>query len=56
MPALISADEAAGEIVAGFAHSEFEMHFPRRFTRVLKALGWLPYGAYFRAVRRFTGA
>ena len=56
MPALISADEAAREIVAGFARGEFEVHFPRRFTRVLKALGWLPYGAYFRAVRRFTGA
>jgi short-subunit dehydrogenase len=55
MPALISAEEAAGHIVAGFARGEFEIHFPKRFTRTMKALSKLPYAAYFRAVRKATG-
>ncbi|MFO1206117.1 MAG: SDR family NAD(P)-dependent oxidoreductase [Burkholderiales bacterium] len=55
MPALISAEEAAREIVAGLERGEFEIHFPKRFTRVLKLLQLLPYRAYFAAVRRFTG-
>ncbi|HQR53092.1 MAG TPA: short-chain dehydrogenase, partial [Burkholderiales bacterium] len=55
MPALISAEEAAREIVAGLERGEFEIHFPKRFTRALKLLQLLPYRAYFAAVRRFTG-
>jgi short-subunit dehydrogenase len=55
MPALISAEEAAREIIAGLERGEFEIHFPKRFTRVLKLLQLLPYRAYFAAVRRFTG-
>jgi short-subunit dehydrogenase len=52
MPALISPEEAAREIVAGLARGAFEIHFPRRFTRVLKLLRVLPYRWYFAAVRR----
>ena len=55
MPALISADQAASEIVAGFARGKFEIHFPKRFTRWLKAMRLLPYSLYFRAVHRVTG-
>jgi NAD(P)-dependent dehydrogenase (short-subunit alcohol dehydrogenase family) len=55
MPALIGADEAAREIVSGLERGDFEIHFPRRFTGFLKMLQKLPYGAYFAAVRRFTG-
>lgn len=55
MPALIKSDEAAREIVAGMERGEFEIHFPKRFTGFLKMLQKLPYGAYFAAVRRFTG-
>ncbi len=54
MPALISPQVAAEEILAGFARGSFEMHFPRRFTRWLKLLRLLPYPAYFALVRRFT--
>lgn len=50
MPALISAEEAAKHIVAGFAAGEFEMHFPKRFTRWLHALRLLPYTAYFALI------
>ena len=54
MPALISPQEAAEEIIAGFARGSFEIHFPRRFTHWLKLLRLLPYGLYFALVRRFT--
>lgn len=50
MPALISAEEAAQQIVAGFAAGEFEMHFPKRFTRWLHTLRLLPYTAYFALI------
>ena len=52
MPALIEPDEAAREIVAGLERGRFEIHFPRRFTRVLKLLGLLPASLYFAAVRK----
>ena len=55
MPALISPEEAAEQMLRGWARGEFEIHFPKRFTRVLKALGLLPDGPYFAAVRRATG-
>lgn len=55
MPALISAETAAGEIVAGWGRGAFEIHFPRRFTLALKALGHLGDGLYFKAIRRATG-
>lgn len=54
MPALISAEEAARRIVAGFAKGRFEIHFPRRFTFWLKLLELLPYRLYFALVRRLT--
>lgn len=54
MPALIGAGEAAREIAAGLERGRFEIHFPRRFTRALKLLRLLPYGLYFRAIRRMT--
>ena len=55
MPALISAADAAARIVKGFASGAFEIHFPRRFTRVLKLLGILPDRLYFRLIARSTG-
>ncbi|WP_088283522.1 SDR family oxidoreductase [Ideonella sp. A 288] len=52
MPALISPEQAARAIVQGWEAGEFEIHFPKRFTRLLKALRPLSDGLYFRAVRR----
>jgi len=52
MPALISAEAAAHEIVRGLARSAFEIHFPRRFTLAMKALALLPYGLYFALMQR----
>ncbi len=55
MPALISPAQAASEILIGWARGEFEIHFPKRFTRWMKTLRVLPYALYFPAVRKFTG-
>ena len=56
MPALISPEAAAQAIVQGWARGEFEIHFPKRFTRFLKALRALPDVLYFNAVRRAVRA
>ncbi len=55
MPFLISAEKAAAEIVAGLGRGDFEIHFPRAFSRLLKAVNLLPQRLYFWCVRRFTG-
>lgn len=58
MPALISAEEAAREIARGWQRGDFEIHFPKRFTRSLKALQLLGVVAdrlTFRAIRKVTG-
>ncbi len=54
MPALISPEEAAREIAAGLERGDFEIHFPRRFTNMLKAMRHLPYSLYFKAIRKAT--
>ena len=56
MPALLTPDDAAAEILRGFATDAFEIHFPKRFTRLLKVLRLLPYRLYFPLIRRLTGA
>jgi NAD(P)-dependent dehydrogenase (short-subunit alcohol dehydrogenase family) len=55
MPALISIEAAAQAMIKGFERGDFEIHFPKRFTRLLKFLRLLPYRAYFALVRRGTG-
>lgn len=55
MPALISPETAAQEILKGWAAGQFEIHFPKRFTLWLKALSHLGDGVYFKAIRRATG-
>ena len=54
MPYLITPEEAADEIIKGFSKGEFEIHFPKAFTRMLKTLQSLPYSVYFTAVKRST--
>jgi NAD(P)-dependent dehydrogenase (short-subunit alcohol dehydrogenase family) len=55
MPALLTPEQAAAELVRGWERGEFLIHFPRRFTRVLQLLRLLPYRAYFAAIHRITG-
>ena len=44
MPCQISAEQAADAIIAGLQRNQKEIHFPRRFTGVLKLLSLLPLG------------
>jgi len=55
MPALLTPEQAAQAMLHGWARGDFDIHFPRRFTRWMKLLRLLPYRLYFPAVRRFTG-
>jgi short-subunit dehydrogenase len=55
MPALIEPEEAAAEIVDGLERGQFEIHFPKRFTRFLKFMRLMPYSIYFPAIRKSTG-
>ncbi len=55
MPGLIKPEQAAEEILRGWAKGEFEIHFPKRFTLLMKALALLPAAAYFPVIRKFTG-
>ncbi len=53
--ALISAQAAAAEIAAGLKSQAFEISFPKGYVYRLKLLKFLPYGLYFRVVRRLFG-
>jgi short-subunit dehydrogenase len=55
MPGLIKPEKAAEEILRGWAKGEFEIHFPKRFTVLMKALALLPPMLYFPVIRKFTG-
>jgi short-subunit dehydrogenase len=44
MPCQISPEQAAAEIIHGLQRNKKEIHFPRRFTGLLKLLGALPLG------------
>jgi len=52
MPALMQPEDAAQAMVDGWQQGKFEIHFPKRFTRLLKAMRPLPDGLYFGAIRR----
>jgi len=56
MPALISAEQAAREVVAGWERGLFEIHFPKRFTLFMKALRTMNDTLYFMLVRRGTAS
>lgn len=55
MPGLIKPEQAAQEILSGWGKGEFEIHFPKRFTFLMKALALLPPILYFPVIRKFTG-
>ena len=55
MPALLRPEDAAVAMLRGWARGQFDIHFPKRFTGVLKLLRVLPYALYFPLVRRTTG-
>ncbi|MTH96680.1 SDR family NAD(P)-dependent oxidoreductase [Roseibium sp. RKSG952] len=56
MPYLMSPEKAATEIRRGLTHpSKFEIAFPGAFVKQLKFLRSLPYGLYFKILRKSTG-
>ena len=55
MPALISAERAAQEIIMGMARGHFHIHFPKRFTNWLRLARLLPYRSYFWLIHKVTG-
>jgi len=55
MPALISAEQAAKEILVGMEQGQFHIHFPKRFTNWLRFARLLPYRWYFYLIHKVTG-
>lgn len=47
MPMIIEAEEAARALADGLCAGSFEIHFPKRFTWMMKILRLLPYPLYF---------
>ena len=54
MPALITPEQAAREMLAGWQRGRFEIHDPRRFTYFMKLLQSLPYALYLPLLRRMV--
>ena len=54
MPALITPEQAASAMLAGWRSGTFELHFPKRFTLWMQALRLLPDRLFFALVRRVT--
>lgn len=50
MPALLTPEQAAAEIISGLEDGEFEIHFPKRFTGWLRMVRRLPYFLKFRII------
>lgn len=52
MPMMIEVEEAAQYITKGITSSNFEVHFPKRFTWLVKLLRSLPYCLSFRLSKK----
>lgn len=55
MPALITAQDAAIEIIDGMERGQFHIHFPKRFTNSMRLARLLPYRLYFWLIHKVTG-
>lgn len=54
MPMMISTEEAAEAIINGLSKSAFEIHFPKRFTYLMKCLQRMPNWLFFVLARRMN--
>ncbi len=52
MPMIIEPEQAAMEIAQGLLSKRFEIHFPKKFTLLLKILRLLPYALSLRLMRK----
>lgn len=55
MPALMTAESAAGAMVDGIERGHFHIHFPKRFSNWLRLARLLPYRMYFALIHKVTG-
>ncbi len=55
MPALMTAQDAAAQMVEGIERGQFHIHFPKRFTNSMRLARLLPYWLYFPLIRKVTG-
>jgi len=53
MPMKIKPEEAAKSIADGLLKKSFEIHFPKKFTFIMKAISLLPAPLYFMVAKRF---
>ena len=51
MPMLITAEKAAEYIIKGMEAKGFEIHFPKKFTMMMKLIHLMPYRLYFALMR-----
>jgi len=54
MPMQVSAEQAADAILKGLAKGRRDIHFPKRFTYIVKLLGILPPALRFAVGRRLV--
>lgn len=54
MPMIITAEEAASAIAKGMQGRAFEIHFPKKFTLMMKLLRVIPYALYFALMRQVS--
>jgi short-subunit dehydrogenase len=54
MPFIIDSEEAAKRIVKGLNGKTFDIHFPKRFTLLLKLFSILPDAFKFKALGKLT--
>lgn len=52
MPFLMEAEDAAKEMLKGIEQRKYEVHFPWKFTYILKFLRVIPFSLYHRLVRK----
>ena len=52
MPFIISPKQASDYIYLGLNAKKFEIHFPKKFTYILKFLRILPYGFYLKIITK----
>ncbi len=52
MPMMIEANDAAKAIARGITSGAFEIHFPKKFTFIMKTLRLLPTWLYFKISRQ----
>ncbi len=54
MPMIITPEEAADSIIDGLVKKGFEIHFPKKFTRLMKCLRSLPMPLFEAAMRNMV--